>query len=614
MRVSFQYFSSRFLIAVATGALLVLLIVVVTGGFALHAGPLRFSAHRWSGPLFIAVAAWLGTAFLGREHLRHAMSAVTRFLYRSATAIAVVLAAALASVGVAHGTFSASSADAAGYVSQAYLLSSGHLLRDEPLALEAGWPDAEWTFSPLGYRPGVNPGEIVPTYPPGLPVVMAAARVAAGDAAPFGVSPTLGAVAVLCTFALGTLLYSRVAGLVAAALLTTSPIVLFQVVQPMSDVPVTAWWALAWLLALAPLPQAPLAAGATAGIAILTRPNLAPLALVVALALALARPSSGRTLRTCWLPFAAGLLPAAGALCLVNWRLYGNPFASGYGEVSDLFSFDAILPNAQAYAMRVVQGELPALVLATSALVVVVIFRLKPEATGASEATAALEATAAPEATRTRSVRDAVLLAAAASVILLACYLPYGVFTEWSYLRFLLPVFPLAFVVVGAVVARAAAYIPEPVRGITLLVTLTVVGSVNVVHASREQAFNLRLFEARYRTAGRYLAAALPRNAAIIAAQQSASTHHYTGLPVVRWDLLSIDLDDAVERLRDMGRHPLVSIEDWEMARLRAKFPRSRYARLDWTPRADFGQVTRVRLFDPSDRDAPGTWPTDRIP
>ena len=601
MRVSFQYFSSRFLIAVGTGALLVLFIVSITGGFELHAGPLRFSAHRWTAPLLIALATWFGAALHGRERLRDASCALTRFVHHYATAIGIVAAAVLAAVGIAYGTYAASSADAAGYVSQAYLLSSGHLLRDEPLARQVGWPDAEWTFSPLGYRPGTNAGEIAPTYPSGLPVVMAVARVAVGDGAPFAVTPVLAAVAVLCTLGLGTLLHSRLAGFVAAALLTTSPIVLFQVVQPMSDVPVTAWWALAWLLALTPLPQAPFAAGASTGLAILTRPNLAPLALVVALALALRSGSRARTLRTRWLQFAGGLFPGVGALFLVNWRLYGSPFSSGYGDIGDLFSMNAIFPNARAYFIRVIQGELPALVLTACALVVVLVFRLKPEATKAPEATA-------------ERIRDATLLATVAAAIVLACYLPYGVFTEWSYLRFLLPVFPLAFVVTGALVARGAARIPEPVRGLTLLVALTVVGSVNVVNASREQAFNLRVFEARYRTAGQYLAAALPRNVAIIAGQQSSSARHYTGLPVVRWDLLAIDLDAAIATLRNLGRHPLVLIEDWEMSPLRAKFPRSQYARLDWRPRADFGEVTRVRLFDPSDRDGPTTmWPIDRV-
>ncbi len=188
-------------------------------------------------------------------------------------------------------------------------------------------------------------------------------------------------------------------------------------------------------------------------------------------------------------------------------------------------------------------------------------------------------------------------------------------FTEWSYLRFLLPAFPLAFVLTGALAATAVERLPRPARGIILLVAITAAGSVNVVHASREQAFNLRVFEARYRTAGRYLAAALPRNAAIIAVQQSASVRHYTGLPVVRWDLLAVDLDAAVGILRDRGHYPLVLIEDWERAALQAKFPRSRLARLDWSPRADFGEVTHVWLFDPSDRDAPASAPvTDRVP
>ena len=57
-----------------------------------------------------------------------------------------------------------------------------------------------------------------------------------------------------------------------------------------------------------------------------------------------------RPLLTRWLPFAAGMIPALGALALVNWRLYGSPLLSGYGEVTDLFSVAAILPNARGYA------------------------------------------------------------------------------------------------------------------------------------------------------------------------------------------------------------------------------------------------------------------------
>ena len=618
MRASFPSFTSRFLAAAGTGALLVFTIIVFTGGFVLEAGPLRFSARRWPAPLLIALAAWLGAALHGRARLADAASAVTRFLDRHATALSALLAAALAAAGIAHGTFAASSADASGYVSQAYLLASGRLLRDEPLARQVGWRDPEWTLSPLGYRPGAHGGEIAPTYPPGLPLVMASARAIASHDGPFVVGPLLGAVAVFCTYVLGALLHSRLAGLIAAALLATSPIVLFQIVQPMGDVPVMAWWALALTFALLPVPAAPLAAGATAGLAILTRPNLVPLLALVAIALTV-RPTD-RPHRSRWLSFVAGVTPALGALALVHWRLYGSPLLSGYGQVDDLFSVDAILPNVLGYTNRIVQGELPALLLAGCSAVIVV-FRLKPEATGTQPVPLAFRLK--PEAMGKQPARLAFwqepeatvfVLCAISAALVLACYLPYGVFTEWSYLRFLLPAFPLTFIVVGVVAAQAAARLPEPVRGLILVAALTVICSINVLHASREQAFNMRRYEARYRTAGRYLEAALPRNAAIITAQQSGSARHYTGLPVVRWDLLPVDLDEAVAALRNLGRHPVLLVEDWEEDALAAKFPRSRLARLDWTPRADFGEVTRVRLYDPSDRDLPTRTPIDRIP
>ncbi|MBF8301191.1 MAG: 2 protein [Acidobacteria bacterium] len=83
------------------------------------------------------------------------------------------------------------------------------------------------------------------------------------------------------------------------------------------------------------------------------------------------------------------------------------------------------------------------------------------------------------------------------------------------------------------------------------------------------------------------------------------SARHYARRPVVRWDLLRVDLDSAVSTLTALGRAPVLLVEDWEAADLRARFPASAVARLDWTPRADVGSDIRVRLFDPADRDTP---------
>lgn len=586
-----------FLVAAGTCAPLVLIVIVVTGGFVIDAGPLHLSARRLTSPILIAVAAWTAALFLDRQALAATTAAVLTFLERHAVALALVLASAAAGAGVAYGTYSASGSDAAGYVSQSALLASGSLIRDEPLARQVMWPDATWVFSPLGYRPGQTIGEIVPTYPSGLPLTMTAARLMLGDIGPFLVVPLFGALAVFCTYAIGARLHSRIAGLAAAALLATSPIVLFQIVQPMSDVPAAALWALALLLALTPSPGSALAAGAVSGFAILIRPNLALLAIPVAIASRRwVLPGPGQSSG-----FAAGMVPALGALSLLQWRLNGNPFASGYGAVDDLFSLANVAPNLRAYAMRLLTGETPAVFLAIASMVVIALTRRR--------APSAFRLP--PEATRRAPVAVAAFVAAA----VLVSYLPYGVFAEWSYLRFLLPALPLAFVLVSSLLVNAADALPASTRGLVVLLAITAACAANVNIAAREQAFNLRRYEARYRTAGRYLEAALPPNAVVLAFQESGGVSYYARTPIVRWDMLRVDLDTAAATLEALGRHPVLLVEDWEAAGIRARFPASAIARLDWTPRADFGTETRVRLFDPADRERRGNPPiTDRLP
>src|SRR4030095_7588600 len=255
------------LVAVATTALVVLVIVTITGGFLIQLGSVRLSAHNWRGPLLIAVAAVAAAARFGRRKLTGAVAAGWSFIDDRAPAFALVLAAATAGVGIGYGTYSASSSDASGYVSEAALIASARLSSDEPLARVVAWRNATWTFSPLGYRPGAAPGELVPTYPAGLPLVMTPFRLLGGELATYVAVPLLGAIAVLATYYVGARLHSRYAGLAAAVFVTTSQIRLFQFSQPMSDVPATAWWVLAMVFALLSVPNAPLAAGGAAGFA-----------------------------------------------------------------------------------------------------------------------------------------------------------------------------------------------------------------------------------------------------------------------------------------------------------------------------------------------------------
>ena len=89
------------------------------------------------------------------------------------------------------------------------------------------------------------------------------------------VVPLLGALAVWMTFLLGRRLSDGVTGVV-AAVLGGQPDFLYQLVQPMSDVAVVAWVTAAIVLAARPTVPSAALAGLSAGLAILTRPNLAP--------------------------------------------------------------------------------------------------------------------------------------------------------------------------------------------------------------------------------------------------------------------------------------------------------------------------------------------------
>lgn len=85
-------------------------------------------------------------------------------------------------------------------------------------------------------------------------------------------------------FVIARRLAGGLAGATAAMLTATSPIVLLQVVQPMNDVLAAALWLSVFAFLLIDRPEGVLpqvSAGIIAGVTILVRPNLAPLALVV---------------------------------------------------------------------------------------------------------------------------------------------------------------------------------------------------------------------------------------------------------------------------------------------------------------------------------------------
>src|SRR5688500_17686354 len=144
-------------------------------------------------------------------------------------ALALVIGS-LVVTAVRWGTFVAGGSDSYCYVHQAERWASGQLQVVEPLALEAPWPDASASFTPIGHQPSRTvPGAIVPVCPSGLSILMATFLVLGGRDAIFLVVPLLGALLVGATYVLGSRYGTRV-GVGAALLAAASPAFLYQLV------------------------------------------------------------------------------------------------------------------------------------------------------------------------------------------------------------------------------------------------------------------------------------------------------------------------------------------------------------------------------------------------
>ena len=154
---------------------------------------------------------------------------------RAATLAALI--AAVVVVGVRWGTFVAGGSDSYCYLHQAERWASGTLQVVEPLALEAPWPDAALTFAPAGHIPSPTvPGALVPICAAGLSIAMAPLVWFGGISAAFFIVPLFGALLIGATYVVGARYGARI-GVASAAIVASTPAFLFQLMQPMSDVP-----------------------------------------------------------------------------------------------------------------------------------------------------------------------------------------------------------------------------------------------------------------------------------------------------------------------------------------------------------------------------------------
>jgi hypothetical protein len=500
---------------------------------------------------------------------------------------------AVFAAGIRWGTFAAGGSDSYCYVHQAYAWATGQLRVVDPLALEAPWPDAPLTFAPAGHIPSpIVRGATAPICPAGLSLAMVpliwageageAGRV--GEAGgrpsrlPFTVVPLFGVLLVWSTYALGAR-FSRRVGLASALLLACSPVFLFQLMQPMSDVPAAALWGLATATATSGTRRSPLLAGFGSSAAIVVRPNLLPMGIVLGLFLLVRPERLWRERARDAAMFAAAALPGCLLVAIVQTMFYGSPLRSGYGALSTLFAAGHIVPNALLYVTWMWQSHGFVWLLALAAP-----FLLPGWLT---------------------------TLLLSLVMVNVACYLPYTVFNDWWYLRFLLPAIAMLFVMAMSVV-DALLHVGTSHKGLSYrcgVIVFAIVVCVFFIREARARSvFDLQRFEARYERAGLYVDSHLPPDALLVTSWESGSIRYYGHRNTMVWDALDPTwLDRAIAHIRMRGYEPYLLFERWEEPAFRQRFAGSTIAKLDWPPAAEIAGQVRIYRVDDRERYLNGT-------
>ena len=553
-------------LAIALLAAVWSLVLLATGGFDVTLVGVVITAHDVTRPAALGIlAAVVYLVAKGPGTVAAALAARARGIDRGlahlqvpdrlAFWLAILIAIVVAAIGVERNAGVIGGADSYGYVSQAELWRQGVLpILPQPFAAQVPWPNGDWTFTPLGYQVADGGGAIVPTYSVGLPLVMAGVKTVFGHAAMFWIAPLAGAALVLVAYGAGRRLASPQAGLVAAWLTATSPALLGDLTVPTSDLLAAAALSAACLLLLRRSRLSVLLAGLAVTIALPVRPNLATAAVVLGIWLLLARGPDGRSH---WrvrmndvLAFALAAAPGVLIPAWSNWHLYGSPFVSGYGGLSEIYQWRHLPLNLQQYPARFVEAHA----------------WLTP---------VGLAAVLIPVRALWPSVRERSTLALVAIFVasLIAPQLFYD--PVHGALRFFLPALP--FLASGTAVV--ALFFARPGwRGALVGLTLAAYGA-NVV---AQAGLDVRS-ERKYSSAGEAARAHSERGSILFAMQHSGSARYYAGRMTLRYDLLDPAwLDRSVDWLSAQGVPSYALLDDWEVKDFKRRFAgQARVAQLD---------------------------------
>ncbi len=386
-----------------------------------------------------------------------------------------------------------SSPDAPGYFVQARLIATQattHLEPESPAQFIGNyWVD-------------IGGGELRSKYPPGLPLVLAAAYRLGGPTVALAANAILATLSVLLLFLLARRWLTPLLALAAALILATATPFNHQALSGFAHVAVTAGL-LAGLYFIDRWDETPRASlGFLAGLLIGSLPAIRYPAALLSLSLAayaayLAHRHRGRIANV--LPLAAGAAIPVAALLAYNWMSYGSPFASGYSPTGEqsAFSLGFVRSHTVAHAEALLRDAGAVVVMGSLSLVLMTLRR----------------------ATRERGL----LLVGIVGPFTLA-YLAYYL---W-YTRFLLPILPI-LVLATVCLARAA----EARTRYLLVAGLLALHLVSSVPAGIGRMTDLGRDIERSELVVRDVAELVPGGSAVVAPRTVARILDYDG----RWKL-----------------------------------------------------------------------------
>ncbi len=421
----------------------------------------------------------------------------------------------------------AGGADSSGYLTESRLWLQGKPIRTLTLPRELHLPSGSFRwFIPLGFVPGPSEGTMVPSYPPGLPLQMAALTLIGGSRAPFLLSPLAALASVLLLFVLARQFgLERGWSAAAAVILGVFPTLLFIAIQPMSDVVATAWILAALVCGMRSRHHVGwgVAAGLAVGIAVLVRPTNILILPALMIAVGLRRRHI--------LALAGGATPAMLALMAINQHLYGSPFRTGYGDAGVLLAWSNIPSGLQHYG-----GWL--MVLMTP-----LVFPLGLAGLGVRDVPGRLR-----------------LLLATWFGSFFVFYCVYQPYDAWWFTRFLLPAFPAVILSLLLLLRVIARRLTAGLRVMTIGTVLALVIGTGIWHVRHKSVFEIGDGEQVYEQATRGVEKHVPANAILIGMQMSGAIYHTSGTTMLRWDALNADRFELIRAHAALDRRPLYAL------------------------------------------------------